>query len=267
MWRALLLIIVCWPHYAVLADDPADAARQERLTAMRRRAETLQLGLNGKTDKVRVQAEPIFRYNDPARTTTDGTLWLWCKEERPLAVLCLFMDDREDFAWNYELVSLTNESVRVDGRPGWHWQPQEAVRPEIKLTQPKISSSSNARLGQMKAIASLFRAEEDLDGNAIQLRLLARPAHRYRSEKQGVEDGAIFLFAYGTNPEVVAQVEARTDGSWRLYFARLTAAEARVFRDDDKVWSAARVRVWDRQHEYFSHYGPDRDGTPRPSQP
>ena len=77
-----------------------------------------------------------------------------------------------------------------------------------------------------------------------------------------IEDGAIFLFAGGTNPEVLVQVEALSgaDRSWRIGFARMTAARLTVARDDQTVWEAERVRQWDPRHEYFSHFGPDRVG-------
>ena len=69
----------------VVADDSDSAARQARLAAMRQRAEALQLKVGERPELRRVGKEPLFRYSDAARTTTDGTLWLWTQAERPIA--------------------------------------------------------------------------------------------------------------------------------------------------------------------------------------
>jgi hypothetical protein len=73
-----------------------------------------------------------------------------------------------------------------------------------------------------------------------------------------VKDGAMFLFAYGTNPEIVMQVEAVDEPpGWRVAFARLSAAELVLMHDRTALWEAERVREWDEQAEYFSHYSAD----------
>jgi hypothetical protein len=112
---------------------------------------------------------------------------------------------------------------------------------------------------QMKSLLSRFHAEEDINGDQTQLRLLPRPVYRYRAPN-GIEDGALFLFSFGTNPEVIVQIEAVSNNErhWQVGFARLSAARLRVFRGDDKIWDADDIREWNPRHEYFSHYGPDR---------
>ena len=260
MHRLVGVIVVCLSSSLIAADDAESVARQERLRSMRQRAEALQLKIGERPELRRVGKEPLFRYSDSARTTTDGTLWLWTQVERPVAALCLFNDSREGFQWNYELVSLSDSALFVDGRPGWNWRPVVKPRSWILVSEPEPAGSEPTRLLQMKTLLSQFRAEEDQDGDQSQLRLLPRPVYRYRCPDEKVEDGAMFLFAYGTNPEVLVQVEALAEAnrSWRVAFARMSAAHLKVTRGDQTVWAAERPRQWNPQHEYFSHYGPDR---------
>ena len=254
------LIVFCLSGSLLFADDADTAVRQERMAAMRQRAEALQLQIGNRPELRRVRQEPLFRYSDAARTTTDGTLWFWERDGRPIAAACLFNDSREGFQWNYELVAMCDDSLTVDGRPGWSWKPEARQRRWIRIDDPVPAPTEAARLLQMKSLLSKFRADEDNMGDAVQLRLLPRQVHRYRAPTDDVEDGALFLFSFGTNPEVIVQIEtiANKERYWQISFARLSAARLSVFRGDDKVWDADHVRSWNPRHEYFSHYGPDQ---------
>ncbi|MBW3542295.1 MAG: hypothetical protein KY476_18665 [Planctomycetes bacterium] len=241
---------------AFAGDDTGNAAR---LDAMSRRALSLQLAFEEEQDRLNVNREPLFRYSAPNRSTTDGTLWAWTKAGRPIALACLFLDPREGFDWNYELVSLSDRAFVVSGRPGWSWKPQGVRRLWQALDGPRPAGSEAARLVQMKSITRSLQVSEDLDGDVVQLRLLPRPVLRYQASDEGVVDGTMFLFVYGTNPEVAVLVEATGDEKepWRLAFARLGAAELTVRRNGQTLWQAERVREWLPTRPYFSQYGPD----------
>lgn len=261
MFRLAPIVFVCLSGSLIVADDAESAVRQQRLAAMRQRAEALRLKIGEKPERLRVGKEPLFRYSDPVGTTTDGTQWLWTQAERPIAAACLFNDSREGFQWNYELVSLSDSSLFVDGRPGWSWRPMANQRRWTVVTEPEPESTEPKRLVQMKTLLLPFRAVGAYQaGESTQMRLLPRPVHRYRCPEENIEYGAMFLFAVGTNPEVLVQVEvvSGTDRSWRISFARMSAAALKVTRDEKTVWEAERVREWNPRHEYFSHYGPDR---------
>ena len=56
-------------------------------------------------------------------------------------------------------------------------------------------------------MAEEFSATDDfLRGGWSQLRLLPKPWHRYGKGGSGVEDGALFAFAIGTDPEVFLMI-------------------------------------------------------------
>lgn len=252
---ALLVVLMVCAASAQTDDPDSDV----RLDAMRNRARSLQLAFEGRPDQITVEPAPIFRYSAPERATTDGTLWVWMHDGRPIALLCLFLDPREGFLWNYELVSLTEQPFKVAGRPGWSWRPARRRQLWEPISGPPPATTSRARLLQMRSIIRGLSATEDLDGETVQLRLLPSPVLQYKPTEDGTADGAIFLFAYGTNPEIAVQIEAtrHAEQPWRIAFARLGAAELKVMHDGTVIWKAERVQEWLATHPYFSHYGPD----------
>jgi hypothetical protein len=86
----------------------------------------------------------------------------------------------------------------------------------------------------MKEISRRFEAHEfwDPDNSRFELRLLVQPVHRYSDESQSLIDGAIFVLAHDTNPEILVQLEAHadinSDGRWKVSFSRLGSAELHV---------------------------------------
>ena len=73
------------------------------------------------------------------------------------------------------------------------------------------------------------------------LRLMPQPIHQYViDEGKESHKGVIFVFAYGTNPEVLLLIEPLDDG-WQYGIARMTGAEATVKLDDRVVWTKPRM--------------------------
>ena len=103
------------------------------------------------------------------------------------------------------------------------------------------------RLRQMKELAKEFTAVLRLAGRSpTELRLLPQPVYRYGSEANGILDGALFLFAQGTDPEVMLLLEAiDRDGGprWQYGFARTTWAPVEALHQDRVAWS---VDYWNR---------------------
>ena len=77
------------------------------------------------------------------------------------------------------------------------------------------------------------------------MRLLAQPVHRYADAEVGIQDGAAFVIAHGTNPEVVVLIEALgktlATSRWHYSFARLGSAELHVELDGKEVWRQGRT--------------------------
>ena len=68
---------------------------------------------------------------------------------------------------------------------------------------------------------------------------MPHPIDRYADPAKEQVDGAIFLFAHGTNPEVMVLIEAQGSApkkaTWRFAVARLTVALFEVTIDRKKV--------------------------------
>src|SRR5581483_4099946 len=86
-----------------------------------------------------------------------------------------------------------------------------------------------------------FSATEFYQEKHYTLRPLPHPAHRYAVPSEGIVDGALFLFANGTNPEVMVFIEAQggrpADANWRYAVARLSRAESTVPLDQKEFWT------------------------------
>jgi hypothetical protein len=98
----------------------------------------------------------------------------------------------------------------------------------------------------MKEISRRFEAHEYWDPNnsRFELRLLVQPIHRFRDESAKRVDGAVFVLAHGTNPEVLLQIEAHTDqqaSRWKYSLVRLGSAELHVLLDGKEVWVEQRT--------------------------
>jgi hypothetical protein len=78
--------------------------------------------------------------------------------------------------WSCELLSLSEEPVGVQAKPGWKWT---AASSEIRFLAvpdaPAVAENEAGRSRAMKELARRFTASETFDkGNTDQLRLMIR---------------------------------------------------------------------------------------------
>jgi hypothetical protein len=256
---ALLLPFLFAPGFA--ADPPGDTSAVV-MREMQRRVETLNVSLatGDKPTQCTFIEKSLLRYSDPARETVDGTLWLWTHDDRPAALLCLFTIPTDWKSWNYEWTSFSDQPLQVSGRKWWEWTPA-AAQPMWLPMADVPAASPTARLLQMKAIARRYTAQETINGEPFALRMLERPLYRYAAPRQGIIDGALIAYAYGTNPEIVMQIECReSDGgkrAWHVAFARTSSARVAVLERDKEIWSQPEVLSFEARKPYYAAFGPD----------
>lgn len=204
---------------------------------------------------VKLRGEPILRFNDPARDFSDATIWAWGDQGRPIALLSMERYDA-DGRWACELVSLTSNRLIVDAPDGWRWKPSEPGLERKDISAPPLPAATEAgRLSQMKALARRFAVSEDSpQGDHYELRLMPQPIHRYADATARIADGAIFVYAYGTNPEAVAIIECHetddSNRSWHYGFAPLTTHALTAHLDEKPAWSHAAAIGGQRQKPY-----------------
>lgn len=206
----------------------------------------------GKEKEVERVKEPIFTFSEPTRETGHlGTLWVWGTKGRPVALLSQ-NKAYEKPVWGFELVALS-EGVSVEMHDGWKWSPKSALKMTPFKDAPRAADSDAKRMSQMKSLARQFTLSEQYLNENFELRLLPSPVYRYQDEAVALIDGALFNFAHGTNPEVLAVIECRKEASgpaWSYGFLPLAGAGVTAKLDGKTVWEKEPTRESKAQDLY-----------------
>jgi hypothetical protein len=239
----VLCLAVCGWSFAARAQEqesPENAeARAARLAAMQQIAERFKVerGEAEKRQAVPLMATPVLRFNDPARDFHDATIWGFGERGRPLCLLAI--EQYGDRSW-FECISLSSEPFTA-AADSLRWSPK-AGGPELQPFPgaPPPADKAPRRLVQMKELLGQLRAYEvGRNGAKYELRLMPRPLVRYDDAEAELVDGALFAFAYGTNPELLAIIEARgaAPAKWQVAFARCGTAEPHVLYKDQEIFT------------------------------
>lgn len=236
----------------VTAQEPPPIRDDEALTEPRRLVQDIvieQAQPDGRWRKVDLVGQPVLRFADPTRDHGNGTIWIWGARGRPSTILELFQDTRRDAGgwWlGFNNISGGQQRGRLRGMDWWRSNQSEVI---VKRMPDAAAPAKDPRLrlSQIKELARRFSAHEFWDPNnsRFELRLLPQPLHRYEEADKGLLDGGLFVFANGTNPELILLIEARRSGTsaaeWEYGLARSSHAEVHVLLDDAEVWTVPRV--------------------------
>lgn len=256
MNRLILTLLCFWPVGVVAAPaaqstSDRDSERSARLETMKKIVASLEVSQtivtsNAPDEIVTTSAELVLTYTDPAREFSDSTVWLWTHKGQPVATTTLeyYPDRPADKTWIFEFTTLSTHPVtmRQGNQKAWSIQPSAAIRREFSsIAAPVPADSRSRRLQQMRDIARRFAVETYTSrGDRFVVRLMPTPLFRYPESESDRADGAVFAFAYGTNPEVILLVESAetADGfQWRYGLAPLTGIGIVVRLDDREVWT------------------------------
>lgn len=233
------------PATATLADDVEEPRRAKQLAADR--LETMRawvLAADVKSAEPGFPAKfvekPLLRYSDAGSGYVSAAVWKLGETGRPKAILIceLRLYDRPNIA--YELISLT-ETPFSSKSTDMNWSPKGTQYEFKPITgAPKPAKLPQHRLKQMRDLAARFSGNEVVAGNRSVLRLLPQPIDRYQPGGDET-DGAIFVLAWGTNPELMLLIE--TDGNeWKYATGRTSGAESLELKlDDEQVWQGPPV--------------------------
>ena len=255
----LLLVPVLVPAAPLPADEPAEKKASEKESDLapptaRELAEqrmvfmktalsrfTIRLGDRKEVAKV---GDPCLRWNDPVSNSADGVVAVYAHNGgRPDALVQFFLNARKLWIAEFTIIPDADVSVLRSGRE--HWRPSEFVCKFADLPRsPEPAARPALRLPQMRALAADF-AVVDYFGDQemkVDLRLLTQPVYRYAEEGR-IVDGAVFVFAHGTNPECCVLVEAYRDDKGSRY--RYAVAPMSIYRLEARykgevVWSVPR---------------------------
>ena len=208
-----------------------DAKSKARLAVMQAAMDDLKLSSKDiDPESLKFDKAPFLRYDDATRDLLDAGVWRLGKGGRPRAVVTLeiYRPSSGQAKLTYEFVSLASDKFSAVSPRGPTWEPAES---ELKMEDlegaPPPAETERARLVQLRQLARRFTAHEISSNNRVECRLLPQPLDRYSDSKNKIQDGAIFVFANGTNPELGLLLECHdkkwTYGAFRLSSARLYA--------------------------------------------
>lgn len=254
MCRLLCLCVWTTASPCLSADDKANQSDDEKLA--KRRFELMQSAIDDmqvsslaieSASALKFATRPLLRYNDQTRGVQgtnkllDATVWRLAESGRPTALLTLeiYPVGAGKGQLFYEFVSLSPAPFSMESPRGPKWI---ASHTELKMERlaggPAPAKSPPGRLTQLRELARRFSVHEDLYGEKIECRLLTQPIDRYSDKDASIQDGAIFVFANGTNPELGLVLEC-SDSEWSFGAFRLSSVAVLANLDGKQVFAAS----------------------------
>lgn len=267
--NSTLLLLICLGSVLqgdALADDAsANQTKAERTKRFReyaaKAAREYRFTSNDNTPFT-LRPEPILNWTNPVGGDWDGIVFLWTAAGRPQAVVSMYKGyDAPGEPLGHEFHSLSPAPFTAERDDQNTWRPAQAGVEYFPVPDaPEPADSTKRRLVQMRLLARGFEVRKtDRDGTPRKLRLMPTPAHRYEGGDDWL-DGALFIFAQTTDPEVLLLLEARkTDlgHRWHYGLARLSSLDFRVSYQEKEVRHIKRIRgrqVRDRRAAYTVFY-------------
>ena len=258
--NALILIVAASTLGQAPAPKPdAPARAAARLASMKRAVASYEFAREA--GPIQVQAEPAFRLGNQSNNVLDGVIFLWTdKEGRPEAAAQVFLFRDSAYPsgkWIHEFTALSAGPLTASREGLVRWSPGPGVTFRAAPDAPKPAATPAQRIRQIRAVAEGFKADDDLgaEGRITPLRLLTTPIARYGKAGSMPEDGALFAFVEGTDPEVFLFVEARPgkDGpEWQYACAPMSCWPLRVTHKGAIVWEVPRRWSDDRSKPFFA---------------
>jgi hypothetical protein len=259
-------------------EESRESQRASRLKVMHELVEGVKMrsGEAGELADLELVPDPVFRYADaPHESLEDATVWIWRRGERPVVLLKLefYPRLRQQPTWSFGCCSATGSPVDAQFESGRTWSTTLPGGAPAWLPESGTpADDAETRLRQLREIARRFTAYRRYgELGRTELRLLTRAIYRYKSEPDGIIDGALFCVAKDTNPHIFLLIEAVKDGEsrrWRYTAVRNADAECHLLLDEQEVWQAdERVAIDPRQPYFWFQMSALTAGDAKPDRP
>jgi hypothetical protein len=235
----------------VTADEPQGHLRAEQALQLTRDvARSLRIvGIEAGDPRFKLVESPLQRFSNPVVGEFYAHLFIWTNRGRPVAAASIQKWYAPNQALHVELQSLSTGRLSADYEQTRFWHPQEAGVTFHDIPNAAAPAPfTPARTRQLRQLARQFRAKIKAinRGNEIdeELRLLSKPIYRYNSDSPAIQDGAIFSFVRGTDPELLMLTEARKAGdrfAWQYAFAPMNSFEFHTLHNDHEVWQKPQL--------------------------
>lgn len=208
-------------------------------------------------EKLTLEPEPLLRFTNPVSGLQDGGFVVWKSNSgRPMAAAQVFLTSEE--LWIHEFQSIAPVRFRVTRAGKTVWEPN---RPGVEVKPvpeaPVPAGNAVQRLIQMRDIAKRFACSDEFEGRpkSDELRLLTKPLLRFGEEGSESIDGALFVFAHGTDPELMIVIECLQRGTqprWYYSLAPMTGYALKASFDNKPVWEVDwRKPPFDPKEPFF----------------
>ncbi len=199
-----------------------------------------------------------LRWSNPLRPGTHGDLFVWSFKGRGVLVGSIFSyPSGGDRKVAHQFQSLTTKNIDCQYQGGVDFQiPGPGLRFEPIPSAPLPAESPVFRLTQMRALVRDFAASSLSNKVNQPLRALAQPIYRFQGTEL-TDDGAIFAFVLGTDPELLLVISALStdDGPrWHYAAARFAADPLQLTYKDATIWEFGENA---RQLGYVNRHGID----------
>jgi len=222
VWRRALvvaLILAAAPLSATVAQVPAtgDTASvlQGDASAFQGEADQAAGSYQFSIDQQHAQlvARPVLRWSNPVGGNWDGRVYLWTAAGRPAVIASIYKAfHRDGQPVTHEFHSLTDQLLVAVRDAQTVWQAKEAIGWRPIPDSEQVVPSARLALVQMRALARKFSVTKTHRDETLRtLRLLPEPVYRYKTNDAEQADGALFVFAQTTDPEVLLLIESRDD--------------------------------------------------------
>lgn len=181
-----------------------------------------------------------LRWSNPLRPGTHGDLFVWSHDGRGVLVGSIFSyPNGENRKVAHQFQSLTMESIECEHQGGVNFSiPGPGLAFETIPLAPVPAENKRLRLTQMRALAREFEAYGTSNDVLQPLRMLEQPIFRFKGD-QISDDGAIFAFVMGTDPELLLVLSAlpSNDGvRWQYAGARFAADPLKLILKGNTIW-------------------------------
>jgi hypothetical protein len=255
------LVLLLGQVVAERQEKPDTKVQQERYESFLLAARRYEMQLEKDNEPLKIVDKPVLRWGNQARDNDDGAVFVWACRGRPQAVAAIFVIGERTM---HELCSLAESPLQTTwGDASSAWRPAKAGVVFRKVPgAPAPAETGRARLSQMRTIAGDFSAATsappDYGGGRShgELRLLPQPLYRNQGESPVALDGALFTFAFGTDPEVLLVLEARKTPEgpvWHYAAAPFTDFAIQLKYKGEPVWNEplaqeSRLPMRERTH-------------------
>ena len=256
-------IVICSPH-ATFGQKSEAEEKAERLAWTKYYVASLpsyRFVTERERKPLKVIAEAKLRWDNPVREgRTHGELFVWTNEGRGAVVGNILSYDfggpdqrrvcHEFHSFDAEPIVCMRDkgSFKLRG-PGVEYKPIPGA--------PQPAKTRALRLVQMRRLSKGFEASTRNGDVSLPLRPLNQPLYRFETKRID-DDGAIFAYVTGTDPEILVAIVARnTDNGpeWHFGAGRYTDLQIDLEYKNKTVW---QFQDWSKyEGGYYVRHGID----------